>query len=404
MNSLLKHGSIMFISVVIANILAYFLQIYFGRVLGPEGYGVFGSLMAILLILSVPIGTIGTVFTKFVSKFKAEENYGKINTLIFASLKKLVLYGIIGFVLISVLSPFIANYLNISSRLPLVFVGIVLIFSVLLPIVRGSLQGLQKFNSLAFNNVFEAFVRLILGVVLIRFGVSGAVLSYGLGYLFAFLIGFLSLKFLFGKKSEIDASEIYSYAYPVLISVVCLSVLLNIPSIFVKHYFSALDAGYWNAALTLAKIIQYIGSGFSIVMFAKVSENHILKKDTKKLLLSCLLYTCLTGVFVIVLFFLFPSLIVDSLFSSGYSGAYDLLKWLGLFVLSYTIFSLFVNYELAIHKTKVFVGLGILSILEIVLIILFHSSLLNVIYILLFVNIVLIALELIRTSNLVLKS
>lgn len=404
MNSLLKHGTVIFISIVISSLLAYVLQIYFGRVLGPEGYGIFGTLMAVLIILSVPITTIGNIFTKFVSKFKAEQSYGKINTLMFSSLKKLIIYGILGFLVISILSPFIANYLNISEKLPIIFVGVVLIFSVLLPVVRGSLQGLQKFNSLAFNNVFEALIRLVLGIMLVNFGVSGAILSYGLGYFAAFLIGFVSLRFLFEKKNKIDVSEIYKYGYPVLISIACLGVLLNIPTIFIKHYFGALDSGYWNAALTLARIIQYVGSGFTTVMFAKVAENHILNKNTKKLLYSSLLYTCLIGLLIVGLFWLFPSLIINSLFSSGYEGAYELLKWLGLFVLSYTIVTVFVNYELAIHKVKVFVSLLILSILEIGLILFFHSSLLSIIYILLGVNIALIAVELIRTSNLLLKN
>ncbi len=400
MNSLLKHGGIVFISIVIANLLAYVLQIYFGRVLGPEGYGVFGSLMAILIIMSVPIMVISNIFTKFVSKYKAEEHYGKINTLIFSSLKKLIVYGVAGFIFVSILSPFIANYLNISERLPILFVGVVLIFSVLLPIVRGSLQGLQNFNSLAFNNVFESFVRLVLGIILVRFGVSGAILSYGLGYFAAFLIGFVSLRFLFGKSGKIDVSEIYSYAYPVLISVICLSVLLNLPTIFVKHYFSAIEAGVWNAALTLARIIQYAGGAFMGVMFAKVAEGHAKKEDTLHIMHYSLGCVLLIGLVVIGLFYWIPGFIVGSLFSSGYEGAYKILWWFGLVLLSYALNMILVNYELAVHRSKVFIGLIVFTILEVGLVLLFHKSLFSVLMIMLFVNVCLLVFELIRTSNL----
>src|SRR3989344_2486654 len=215
---LLKSSSIMLVSILIANIFAYFLQVYFGRVLGPIDYGIFGTLMSILMMLSVPI----------------------------------------------------------------IVVGATLVFSVMLPITRGALQGLQKFNDLAFNNVFESIIRFILGVVLLKFGlgVNGAVLSYGLGYLFAFLIAFVSLRFLFGKEDrKIDVSEIYNYTYPVLIAIACLSILINFPTILVKHYFSSLESGYWNAALTISRLIGFVSAAFSGVMFAKVAEGHERKEE-----------------------------------------------------------------------------------------------------------------------------
>ena len=69
---------------MVANFFAYILQIYLGRALGPIDYGVFGSLMALLLILSVPINVIGNVITRFVSIFRANGFYGKINSFMFS--------------------------------------------------------------------------------------------------------------------------------------------------------------------------------------------------------------------------------------------------------------------------------------------------------------------------------
>src|SRR3989344_9283840 len=134
---LLKSSSIMLVSILIANVFAYFLQVYYGRGLVPIDYGIFGTLMSILMILSVPITVIGNVVTKFVSSFKAKNEYGKINSFIFSAVKKLFIYGLFGFVFIVVLSPFIASYINIDSKLPIIFVGVTLVFSVILPITRG---------------------------------------------------------------------------------------------------------------------------------------------------------------------------------------------------------------------------------------------------------------------------
>ena len=400
---ILKSSSIMLVSILIANVFAYFLQVYFGRVLGPIDYGTFGTLMSILMMLSVPISVVGNVVTKFVSKFKAREEYGKINSFVFSAVRKLFIYGLFGFFVIAILSPFITSYINIDSKLPIIFVGATLVFSVMLPITRGALQGLQKFNDLAFNNVFESIIRFVLGVVLLKFGlgVNGAVLSYGLGYLSAFLIAFVSLRFLFGKEDrKIDVSEIYNYTYPVLIAIACLSILINFPTILVKHYFSSLESGYWNAALTISRLIGFVGAAFSGVMFANVAEGHERKEETRHFLNKSLIYVSICSLGFLGLIWLFPEFVVRLLFSSGYEGSVVLLKAMGLVLVFNSLNLLIINYELILKRFKVVILLVILTILETGLIFLLHNTLLDIIYIMLGVNFIVFVVELIRTSNL----
>jgi len=399
-SSLFKHSSIIFIGIMVANFFAYILQIYLGRALGPIDYGVFGSLMALLLILSVPINVIGNVITRFVSIFRANGFYGKINSFMFSSIKKLLSYGIIGFVLISLLSPFIASYLNIDSNLPIILVGLTVLFSLFVPIVRGILQGLQKFNALSLNINLESIIRLILAFILVGvlgFTSNGAILSYGLAYLFAFLLAFIPLKFLFGKEDKkIDIEEIYHYAYPVLISTIFLVVLINIPTIFVKHYFSSLEAGYWNATLTISRLVQYISIAFSGVMFATVSEKFAKGESTKKLLNESLLYVFVICSLVVIPLILFPEFVIQTLFGNEYiPGAY-LLKWFSLVFLFYSINYLFVNYELALKRFRFIYYLGLFVLLEIILIFLLHQSLINIIYILFAVNLLFLLIQIFR--------
>src|SRR3989344_8990503 len=77
-DSLFKYSSVMFLSIGISNIFAYFYHILMARYLGPISYGEFGSLLAFFMILAIPMGTIQTVMTKFVSKFKINGDKSKI--------------------------------------------------------------------------------------------------------------------------------------------------------------------------------------------------------------------------------------------------------------------------------------------------------------------------------------
>ena len=78
---LLKHSLIIFIAGLLAGFFNYIFQIYMGRALGPEQYGILGALFSIFYIESFAYTGIDTIITKFISEYKARKQFGKINSL-----------------------------------------------------------------------------------------------------------------------------------------------------------------------------------------------------------------------------------------------------------------------------------------------------------------------------------
>src|SRR3989344_1285742 len=348
-SSLFKHSSIMFSSIMIANVFAYLFHIFMARNLGPASYGEFGSLLAIFMILSVPVGTIQTVITKFVSRFNSKNEDGKVGSLIFSSIKKLFYYGLFAFILVSLLSPFIAKFLHIDSSIPVIIVGFTVLFSVILPVNRGALQGLQKFNALAVNNVLESVFRLLLGSVLVvlGFGVSGALLAFGLGYFVAFLIAFVSLKKYFDKRDgNINVKEIYKFTLPVFVLGLIMNLLINLPTVFIKHFYSSEFTGLWNVALTLARIILFVSSSVSLVMFSKISSLESLK-EKKEVFKKSLGYVVLSSLSISLIFFFFSEPILLILFGQEYLNGAVILKWMGIISILISILQVNIRYKLA---------------------------------------------------------
>jgi len=58
-DELVKNGTIMFGT--IAGIFNYIYQVYMGRALGPEEYGIFGALFAIFYLLGIISQTLGLI-------------------------------------------------------------------------------------------------------------------------------------------------------------------------------------------------------------------------------------------------------------------------------------------------------------------------------------------------------
>jgi len=392
---LIKYSSVMFVATIIANLFSYLFHVYMGRTLGPGDYGMLGSLLAAFYILSVPLEAISTTMTKFVSEFKAKNEYGKIASLFFSSTRKLSRYGIITFVVMSLSSWLIADFLKIPSHIPIILMGILVVFSVLLSISRGVLRGLQNFNRLGLNLILEALMRLLCGVLLVSIGlgVYGALLSYGLAYFLAFLLILVSLRFLWAKKpASIDVPAVYKFSFPTLIMFTCLMVMTNIDLLLVKHFFISEKAGIYTAVSVLGKVILFVSGAFAATMFPIASELNARKGDASLILKKSLTYVALASGIILTAYWLFPTTIIGIVYGSQYLAASHLL---GLFGTASGLMSLIVVYTRFRLATKDMQFIKILifsTFLEIVLFAIFHQTLLQIVYVLISTNIVTLSL------------
>ncbi len=386
---LARHSGIMFSATMVANLLAYLFHVYMGRSLGAAGYGILGSLLAAFYVLFIPLGAISTVITKFVSEFKAREEYGKVASLLFSGMRKLSRYAILIFVGLSLSSWLIADFLRIPSPLPVALVGLLFALAVILPVPRGVLRGLQNFGQLGLNISLEALIRLLLGVLLVSvgLGVNGAILAYGLGYLAAILLILAPLRFLFHLRNEtIDVSRIYKFSLPALTMSVCLAAMTNVDLIFVKHFFTSEQAGVYTVVSVLGKVIFFVSNAFTIPMFPLVSELHTRGKNTLSILKKSSLYVILFSGIVMAAYWLSPSFIVHTLYGPAYAPAVSLLGAIGIAMGLIALVMVYTAYLLALKDMRFIKVLLGCTFLEIVLLWLFHHTLLQVVQVLIITN------------------
>ncbi|MCK5259115.1 MAG: oligosaccharide flippase family protein, partial [Thermoplasmatales archaeon] len=233
-DDLLKHASVMFLVSIIAGACNYIYQLYMGRALGPEEYGVFGSLFAIFYIISVLTATIQTSVARFVSKFIGEGAKEKIHYFMQGLLKRMFFLGIVMFLFFVFISGWLSSFLKIDPIMPIIILGSIFLFSTLLPVNLGALQGLQKFIPLGFNTVLNFSSKLVFGIVLvvIGFGVNGALGAVIIGSAVALIASFIPLRSFFSKvdseKSDFKFSELYRYSLPTMVAMFCFAVPANV--------------------------------------------------------------------------------------------------------------------------------------------------------------------------------
>lgn len=375
---------ILLIGTTILNVFGFLFHFYMGRKLGPADYGILGTILTLVYLIGISFNTIQTSIAKFVSGFRTKKAYSKISYLLSASIKRLFFYSLIAMGVFLLLSNIIASFLNISIS-PIIVVSPFIIFISLAAINRGILQGLQKFKGLSLTLITEGFVKLFGGILLVSIGwkINGAILAIVLSYVFSFFIGFIPLRKIANyKKSKFETKQVYSYSLPVLIMLLSLTAYNSIDLILIKHFFDNVQAGYYAAMSLIGKILFFGCISISQVMFPKVSELHESGKPHKHILYKSFLSVLIFISPIILIYFLFPSLIVNLLYGKEFLEISSLIGWFSVFVGLFCLVYILSFYNISINKKGFLYILALFNLIEIVLLYSFHNSLIQVIFIL----------------------
>jgi O-antigen/teichoic acid export membrane protein len=333
-----------------------------------------------------------TTLAQVVSEQKGKEGYGKIKSILLISAKKLMYIGIIIFIVLVAISPFLKNILNLPSEVPVIILGFSLIFITVLPSPRGVLQGMQEFGSLGFNMATDKPALLLFGVLFtyLGMGINGAILSYGIAALVLLIIALLSLRFLFERESEQVDIPVYKYASPVLVLILCITVMSSIDILFVRKYFSGEVSGYFTAMKMLGEVIYFLALALGGVLLPKVSELETLKVAHGFLLRKTLIYFGILLAAILSAYAFTPELIITILFGKVYSSVAGYLVWYALAMGLLSLAIVFMFYDVSAKRTAFRYPLVIFTLLEIVLLMAFHETIGQIIWILIAVFFILL--------------
>ncbi|KKQ86609.1 MAG: Polysaccharide biosynthesis protein [Berkelbacteria bacterium GW2011_GWA2_38_9] len=374
---LIKGGIVIIAGTLIGSVANYAYNTLTGRFLGPENYGIFTSLMSLLAIVSVPMMAIQTVSAKFSSKFLAENRLGKVRALVSSLHRRLWPIGVAAALMIMILSGFVGRYLHIPSLVPIFILAIIFIVAFLVPITRGVIQGMQKFFQLSINTSLDALFRLGIGMALIALGfkVNGAVGGVVAGTVLAYLFSFLPIRNILKHSSEpFDKKKIMEYSWPTVVVILCLTALVNADIIMAKHYLPPVEAGHYAALSTIAKIIFYFSGPIVSVMFPMISDLYSKGERHYHLLITTLIGVFGASMAILVFFTLAPQFTIKMLYGQQFISVWHFLPSMGLVMVLYGLVNVMANYFLSINKMKFVPFLVFFTVLEVILLSFFNSS------------------------------
>lgn len=389
-DDLFRHGSIMFAAYLIAGALSYFYQMYIGRTLGPDEFGVFGAIFAIHYIFGIFVQGITISTAKFTSQLVGEKK--EVGRFFQGIFKKVSLLGFGVFLGLLVSAHSIAALIKIESSFLILVVALNFLFILPLAVNMGSLQGFERFKLLGGYQVGQNLIKVPCGIILVAagYGVFGAVGALTIATFLILITSSFSLKSLFfakaKQKSEYDFDSFYKYFFSSLLFSICFAVPANVDVLFVKIFFAEQEAGLYAATAVLGKVLIFLPLGISAAFFPKVSKAHAANKYTSPLLKKALVYSiCPVGILTLAYCF-FPSYVIILAFGLHYANAYYLVRWYGLAMFFFSVSIVFLNYYLARMEVKYVYLFICLTSIEIALILTFHTAMIQIVLIVLGIN------------------
>ncbi len=383
---LAKTSFIVLISLLFSKLFMYIYRIIIARYFGPEVYGLF-SIGLMILGIFVAVSSLGLAegLLRFIPIYRGRKEQQKISHLLRFSL----IISLISGILAAVILFFSANFISISFFHNSGLILYLKIFSFLIPITLFSnifLQILRTHEEIKWysfiQNILQNITKLVFLILFIFIGLkSGAVaLSYFLGILSLLVFSYIICRNKFpnlllktnlkeAKRTEM-VYGLFSYSWPLILLGIIGNIFNWTDSFMLGYFQSARDVGFYNAAIPIVTFLIISQEVFMQLFFPLINreygkKNFILIRELSKQVAKWIFIVNLPLFFM---FMLFPGVIINLLFGNQYLAAENVVRFLAVSTLFYSICSIPSSLLYMIGKSKlIFTNTLILSIVNFIL-------------------------------------
>ena len=269
-------------AVMVTGVFNYAFQVVMGRMLSPKDYGLMNALLALFVIMVAPVAPLFTVITHKTAEYKALGDLTAIYDLYRKMSGRVISAGLCGLFLFLILSPYLRDYLHMSSLAPIVIMGISFVVAIAYPINLAGLQGTQDDNWLGINQTLGGPAKFLFTVLFVwaGFGVSGVMAGMVVSGLFLWGMSYFPTdKHLIHAKGNYGVAEHISFLnnIPVFLAIFAFTLLTQADMVLVNRYFSIQEeSGIYASAAVLGKAVMYIPGATGLALFPRVSEQYAL--------------------------------------------------------------------------------------------------------------------------------
>ena len=271
LTQLLSGGGAIAVAMAVMNVATYGFTMAAARLLGPQAYGAFASLMATLLVITVlQLGLQATAARRIAAE---PEHVAQIEkTILGVTYRAAVALG----VLLLVLTPVLNAILRLDSLLTAALVSVISVPFTIMGGQAGILQGERRWQALAVLYVLSGVPRLVIGTLLIAWHPteSAAIIGTGIGACAPVVAGWWFLR---SARDPGVQSEDHGFRRVIKESFHNSQVLLaffalsNTDIVIARNVLTEHDAGLYAGGLILTKAVLFLPQFVVVVAFPSMA-------------------------------------------------------------------------------------------------------------------------------------
>jgi O-antigen/teichoic acid export membrane protein len=374
------------VGVVLSTVIMAVGTVFLGRILpGASDYGIYGvALIPSSIINFFRDWGINSAMTKQIASLRTANREAEIHDVIVSGMVFEVVSGAALALLCYVLSDFLASVLNAPEAAPLIAIMSLSIFAgAVLAAATSIFVGFENMKLNSFTVVCQAIVKTAVGpiLVLVGYGVFGAIIGAAVSYVAAAAIGAAAVYFIFVRslrKAKVGKCHIYqtikpmfAFGAPLMVSNFVIGVLPLIINSLMFIYAGALMYGNYTAALNFAVLSTFLTLPINTVLFPAFSK---LNSDNDSNLMqtifaSSVKYTSVLMVPVTLAIMILSTPMVNTLFGYLPSGdpKYAFAPYFLALTVAVNLFALVGNFSVGnllagVGETKLLMKQGMLTL------------------------------------------
>jgi glycosyltransferase involved in cell wall biosynthesis/O-antigen/teichoic acid export membrane protein len=253
------------LALAVLNASNYAFHVAATRALGPGDYGQLASLLAALMVLSVPFAVVQTLVAKRAAALRPGDDPAQLAA---GVLKALLPLGLVGGAALAAASPLLASFLKATTP-EVALLGPYAALSAILAAQSGILQGRLRFGALAWLTAVGVAARLGvgLGLVYAGFGVTGALLGTIAAHMVAVALGSLLVRT--PRSTWVSAwpslQPFRGETLTALLSLGSFWVLAELDILLARHYLPDAVSGFYSSAGLVARSLLFLPSALALV-------------------------------------------------------------------------------------------------------------------------------------------
>ena len=367
---------------VIAGLLGFAFQAVISHQLRPSDYGAVFASMTLLTLVGLPASALTLLMARETSRARATGHPAASSALLHEGNRALLVLGLALAVALVIASQWIGAFFNIPTE-SVVAVAASMPVALALPLLMGELQGEQRFVSFASLGAGQAALKLAAAVAIgIAFGPIGVLLGLAVASTISYGIAFwvvrrrLAIRF-----SQPWLGQTLRYLGMVLPSTLALSVLLSADVLLVKHFFSARIAGEYAAVSALGRGIFWGAAGVAAVLFPKVIYHESQGRSGSRIVRFSIVIVALGGLAGLATLTLAARPVLTAFAGSAYVSRASILPLYAIAMTLLGVASVLVATQQSRARALFLTVLVPVTIIEPILISLFHRDLTQVVWV-----------------------